>query len=450
MITLSVTISLPNSSRRGSDALLTIVNQYKRTVPTWINACERWLRLRSSKSRDLVYYQISCLVYLAKRMNGIKKKRFWNETGALIQEAVMDGLHRDPPSTDSPYSKEMQRRIWSTLRELDLQNSFEHGLPTLLHCLDSDVAAPANVEDHEFNEESEAIPTKPESQYQYTRTSYQHLSARSWRLRLDISRLLYGAGSTKPPSHEEVLRYTHEITEALDALPPLAIGTAGTDASSRSNLESSMLAKTFLICQLKECMLALHRHRLQRGGADFSSFSESICYAMAKDMLLLNNAAQVNLRGPNLLRADILTASLTITRICLQQPATHHSDPLLAAAMNIDSPDYGSALGLLEQCLPSIEERYLHCFNGEPWCPLTMLGATMLLKIHLGKESRQTAKTSTAQRFLDLYYRHLAEQETASPAEDDLMVASGELVNFDLCDFDFDWDKFMGEDQSGG
>ncbi|OIW27900.1 hypothetical protein CONLIGDRAFT_453742 [Coniochaeta ligniaria NRRL 30616] len=451
MMTIAVTMGPPSPLRPGSDAFSRVATRYKQKVPDWIYACEKWLRLQNFKRRGLEYYQVSCLVYLAKRINGIKKKRFWNETGALIQEAVMDGLHRDPPSTDSPYTKEMKRRIWSTLRELDLQNSFEHGLPTLLHCLDSDVAAPANVEDGEFNEESETIPTKPMSPYQYTRASYQHLSARSWQLRLAISRLLNGDGSCKPPSEWDVLNASSKITEAMGALP-FPLKPAGSDSSDWANLEGPFTWRT-LTCQLNDCILALHRHRLQRGDANFSSFSEDVCYTTAKDILSsYKNVPEIQLRSLILLRADILTASLTLTRISLQQPLSQLLPSLIPGATNPELLKYSSALTLLEQCLPIIEERYIDCFNGEPWYPLTMLGAIMLLKIHLGTESRQTAKSSAAQRFLSLYYKHVAEQAAAIPDDDDgdaEMTPSESLVNFDFCDFDLDWDKVMGGEQPG-
>ncbi|TVY86556.1 Transcription factor, partial [Lachnellula willkommii] len=128
------------------------------TMPAqWIWACDEWLRQQSSKHRKLVHCQISCLTYLAKRMNMIRKKSWWKETGALMQDAITDGLHRDPsPTIDSPYMREMKRRIWAVLRELDLQNAFEFGLPTLLHNIDSNVSAPSNIDD-EFNERSKEL-----------------------------------------------------------------------------------------------------------------------------------------------------------------------------------------------------------------------------------------------------------------------------------------------------
>jgi hypothetical protein len=64
-----------------------------------------------------------------------------------------------------------------------------------------------------------------------------------------------------------------------------------------------------------------------------------------------------------------------------------------------------STVDLLEQCLPIIEDKYLRV--ADPWVFFVMCTAIMLIKIHLGKESRQTAKSSCARRFLDLYYKNV-------------------------------------------
>jgi hypothetical protein len=57
----------------GGDS--TSVQTRYRAVPVkWVSACEDWLRKHSSKHHKLVHYQVSCLVYLAKRINIIRKK----------------------------------------------------------------------------------------------------------------------------------------------------------------------------------------------------------------------------------------------------------------------------------------------------------------------------------------------------------------------------------------
>jgi hypothetical protein len=138
----------------------------------------------------------------------------------VIQNALTDGLHCEPPRTaDSSYMREMKRRIWAVLRELDLQNSFEYGLPTLLHNIDDNVAAPANLDDEDFDETSVALPVS-KTACQYTCTSYQYHSSRNWTLRLEISQRLFSPGVSKALTYDDVLRYTHELTQAIHSLPP--------------------------------------------------------------------------------------------------------------------------------------------------------------------------------------------------------------------------------------
>jgi hypothetical protein len=72
-------------------------------------------------------------------------------------------------------------------------------------------------------------------------------------------------------------------------------------------------------------------------------------------------------------------------------------------------------INLLEECLPFMEQRYLGCFYGEPWCFLTMYAAIMLLKLHVEKETPELARSSCARRFLDLYDRHIGRQQELIP-----------------------------------
>ena len=76
-----------------------------------------------------------------------------------------------------------------------------------------------------------------------------------------------------------------------------------------------------------------------------------------------------------------------------------------------------STIDLLEQCLPLMEDRYLRYFSGEPWCFVTMCAAILLLKVHLGNESWQTAKPLCAQRVLDLHYKHKGKHKPSPPSQ---------------------------------
>lgn len=290
--------------------------RYRAMPAQWISACEEWLKCQSPKHRKLVHYQISCLIYIAKRVNMIGKKRWWKDTHSLIQDAILDGLHCDPSSNgDTPYMKEMKRRIWNVIRELDLQNAFESGLPTLLHNIDSDVAPPANLDDEDFSETSEELPTsKPLSEY--TSTSYQTHSSRSWSLRLEISQRLFSTRFSKALSYDDVLRYTHEISQEIEAIPSWDTE----NATEKSGPKLLLLARAYLLFQLKECILALHRPYLQTKEGRFW-LSETVCYHTSRDILLLNSElAQQGLQSLTMLRGDLLLASLNLVRITMLQP----------------------------------------------------------------------------------------------------------------------------------
>ncbi|KAM0450537.1 hypothetical protein ACHAO4_006517 [Trichoderma viride] len=373
---------------------------YRHMSEQWIAAVDDWLRLQSSKHRKLVHYQVSCLIYIARRMHMVNKKRFWKDTGSLIQDAITDGLHRNPPLTDTLFIREMKKRIWFTVRELELQNSFECSLLTLLHNIECDVEAPVNLADEDFDDATVHSPIERLPNY-YTESSYQFHSFRSWSLRLEISRRLFGSGAFKIPEYDEVLRYTHEITKAINDLPPWGICRAGDKRDPYLFLTFSMLE-----FQLKECLLAIHRPYIERDDGKYS-LSENICYQTSREILLSNiELANLGVQSLAQLREDLYIASLHMTRITLLQPEGSVSI-IMANAM--------STVDLLEQCLPIIEDKYLRFVD--PWMFFIMCTAIMLIKIHLGKESRQTAKSSCARRFLDLYYKNVWMRQPADLAQ---------------------------------
>ncbi|KAL7947997.1 hypothetical protein V8C42DRAFT_271429 [Trichoderma barbatum] len=367
-----------------------VPSSYRNMAEQWISSIDDWLRLQSTKHRKLVHYQVACLIYVAKRMNIVGKKRYWKDTGSLIQDAIMDGLNRNPSMADTFFIKEMKKRIWYTIRELELQNSFECGLPTLLHSVESSVSAPTNLADEDFDDTTKQTPISRPSNY-YTASSYQFHSFRSWELRLEISRRLFGSGFFRALGYDDVLRYTHEITKAINELPPWSSNRADSKSDAKILLSYSMLE-----FQLKECLLAIHRPYIETDSGKYP-LSENICYQISREILV----SSIQLLGLGIqslaqLREDLALASLHITRLTLLQPEGSNSIIMANALSTVD---------LLEQCLPIIEDKYLRF--SDPWTFFIACTAIMLIKIHLGKESRQNAKSSCARRFLDLYYKNV-------------------------------------------
>ncbi|KAI1467124.1 uncharacterized protein F4812DRAFT_451450 [Daldinia caldariorum] len=394
-------ISISTCATTRSAEATSIPTRYHAMCTRWIYACDAWLKQQSPKHRKIVYYQISCLVYIAKRVAMVGKKRWWKETSSLTQDAIIDGLHCDSSSTDTFYEREMKRRIWATLLELDLQNAFEYGRPSLLHGINSDVSPPINVDDDGFIESSKGIPT-PKPLDVYTFTSYQVHSARSRALRLKISERLSSKRLSEDLSYEEVLRYTHEIMQEIEAIPSWDAG----DTTTGSKSDLPIVANAFCIFQLKECILALHRPYLQRNDGRYW-LSETVCYHTSLDILLLNSRlAELGYQSLVTVRNDLLLASLSLVRIVMLQPKLSNS---------IMVANSQSAIDLLERCVPSMEDKHLCCFHSELWCFITMQAAIMLLKVHLEKESQQTAKAICARKFLDLHYRQMERQKMSVP-----------------------------------
>lgn len=313
---LSVTSCITKHSPQKFEKLVS--NAHTRAV-RWIQAAEEWEEKQSQKHRRLINYQISCLLYLSKRINTVKKKRFWKEAGALILDAVSVGLHREPSDQVSPFNKEMRRRIWATLQAFDMQASFDHGLPSLIASLPVNVKAPRNIDDDDFEEDSEDLPqSKPATEYTYA--SYQHLSRQSLPLRLELCRVLTGPGEGL--DYDDVIRYTSEISREIDCLPSW-------DAPADKNgeeVKTPLLAYTLLHIQLRAYIIPLHQSylRLRKTNPKYQ-YSEMIYYSSVRDMILLNDALmKQGFQTLNFLREDSLTLAINLCSVTMLQPRGKH------------------------------------------------------------------------------------------------------------------------------
>lgn len=307
---LSISVCLINTDSTPLSAT------YRNKPPQWISTCEDWIRHQSSKHHKLIHYQILCLIHIGKRVNMINKKAWWRESGSLVQSAVMDGLHIEQLG-DGVYMREMKRRIWLTVREIDLQSAFEFGLPSLL-CSTEDNVASTNLDDGEFDELTKEMPAVRELGV-YNSGSFQVYSSQSWNLRLDICRRLFsGSGIT----YEAVLRYTHQLTQCIHALP-----SCETEPRAKDK-KQAILTNAFLQFQLQTCILALHRPYLGRDAKYW--ISENTIYLISRDMLLLNTKlSKYGLQNLALLREDFMLAALTLTRVTLSQSKGISTPPTL-------------------------------------------------------------------------------------------------------------------------
>ncbi|KAF7562415.1 hypothetical protein G7046_g1713 [Stylonectria norvegica] len=367
----------------------------------WIKACDEWYARQSQKHRRLVHYQVACLLYLGKRVNTIKKKRFWTGSGALIQDGIAVGLHREPSHMAAKitvFHQEMRRRIWATVQEFDMQASFDHGLPTLVSQLHYDTNAPRNLDDEDFDENTTVLPsTKPTKEYTFS--SFQHLARHSLLLRLELSRLL--TGPLSDIDYDQVIRYTNDLTQEIDALPSWDMNPDNTKGK-----KNPMIAYTLLHVQLRQYIIPLHQPylKLRKQNSKYQ-YSEIIYYNAARDIVLLHDKLyDQGVRALNFLREDALTTAINLCSVTMLQPR---------GSTNMIMINSHHTLKLIEKCLAMKEDRLLRCGNNEPWGYSIMCAALGLLEAHLGTKVPEVAKSTSAERFVALHYKLLANQEPA-------------------------------------
>ncbi|KAK9801092.1 hypothetical protein SCARD494_01072 [Seiridium cardinale] len=369
------------------------------TAEKWIQAVEVWFDKQSHKHRRMIHYQIMCLLYLAKRANVIKKKRYWTNSGALIRDGIVVGLHNDGDQVSgriTPYYREMRRRIWATMAEFDLQASYDQGVPTLLSQIPVDAKAPRNIDDEDFDEDSEELPPqKPSSEYTYS--SYQHLSRQSLQTRLELNKVM--TGPVADLDWERVMQYTEMITNEIDALPPWDNEEVNKTHDSRKPI----LALTMLHIQLRQYLIPLHQPYLKlRQHNSKYQIAEYIYYTAARDIVMMHDRLfQRGIRTLYFLREDIIHAATSLCSVSVHQP--RESTSLIMA-------NSAETLKLIEKCITIKEDRVLRCGNNDPWGYSSMCAALGLLETHLGNKTFENAKASAAERFISLHYKLLAYQ----------------------------------------
>ncbi|KAK2589919.1 hypothetical protein QQS21_012399 [Conoideocrella luteorostrata] len=372
----------------------------------WIKSCDSWLSRQSQKHRKLIHFQVACLLYLGKRVNTIKKKRFWTNSGALIQDGISVGLHREPSHMGggkiTVYNQEMRRRIWTTVQEFDMQASFDHGLPTLLSQLHYDTNPPRNLDDEDFDEETTALPPS-KSPKDYTFCSFQNLARQSLPLRLELSRLL--TGPMADIDYDQVIRHTNDLTHEIDALPSWDMKPDGS-----TEKKNPLIAYTLLHVQLRQYIIPLHQPylKLRKQNSKYQ-YSEIIYYNAARDIVLLHDKLyEQGIRSLNFLREDALTTAINLCSVTMLQPR---------GSTNMIMINSHHTLKLIEKCIAMKEDRLMRCGNNEPWGYSIMCAALGLLEAHLGTKTAEVAKSTSAERFVNLHYRLLANQEAPASSE---------------------------------
>jgi hypothetical protein len=188
------------------------------TAVEWVLHAERWIENLHNKRPEINSMRLSILLILARNTHGMKRSQAWFATGTLVKQAMMAGYHRDPSryARISIFNKEMRRRIWTTIVELDLQISLDRGMPPSVQSYDFDASPALNIHDNELNENITEVPeSRPLGEV--TDTSFQSILSQSLPLRLQACSLMHSPRISC--RYEDIQRLDWELNRFLARIP---------------------------------------------------------------------------------------------------------------------------------------------------------------------------------------------------------------------------------------
>lgn len=303
-------------------------------VVEWIRYSEKWFESTYIKRPDLTVLRIQCLLIIAKNSQGLNRSQMWLATGNLVKMSMMAGYHRDPGNIPkiSTFNKEMRRRMWATIVELDAQVAIDRGMPPTLQASDFDTAPPLNINDDEINENTTEEPqSRPVEEV--TDCTFQVVLAQSLALRLKISRLMNSPVISC--SYEDILRLEWELGRFQASLPVWQSSTADREISHKLSLWSAVLET-----KLGQALLAIHTPFAIEANTD----------------PLFEPSSRARLEIATVILSRHLKLHETSIPLSFGHPADGTMQAALSVLQHIFAKRSGFASSLLRQVIPTITE----------------------------------------------------------------------------------------------
>lgn len=224
-----------------------------------IELVKNWLDMQRGESNVCIHtLQTRTLLLLLQELNLVEPQELWTQSGMLIRQAMCMGLHQDPEeySEISIFDKDIRRKLWTTIVELDVQFSLASGTPGAIMPSHLNLRETVNIDDDELTEDLQNYPTS--KSYNSWTNAMPHIAlSASLGDRLIVTNLLGGAlnlGDDIPLllSHAKVLE------QALRSLPQQF--RASTREGNENNKHISRLFTSISLDMLiHRPLLALYR-----------------------------------------------------------------------------------------------------------------------------------------------------------------------------------------------
>ncbi|PVH80844.1 hypothetical protein DL98DRAFT_531607 [Cadophora sp. DSE1049] len=224
-----------------------------------IQLAKGWLEGLTGKANICIHtLQTRILLLLAQQVNLCSTQDLSMDSAALVRRAMSMGLHQDPEaySDMSRLDKEMRRKLWTTLVELDMQFSLAAGMPATVTSSNWNIKNLVNVDDSELTVGMLEYPVG-KSENTWTTAVPQIALSASLKDRLNITNWLGGNLNVEQDA-PALLAHANLLEKALRALPQQYRGST-VGANINNKRVDRLFASIMLDMSIRRPLLAIYR-----------------------------------------------------------------------------------------------------------------------------------------------------------------------------------------------
>ncbi|OQO03442.1 hypothetical protein B0A48_10106 [Cryoendolithus antarcticus] len=419
ILLMIATVACLDSDGTGTDHQSKAASRLRAVV--MIDTCERWVEAQTHKKGAAETFQLLCLLVLAKTINAEKTKRRPTEVGGLMLRLMSMGFHRSPShlrKATSEVDKELRRRMWTMIADLELETSFERGIVAVPWLSQSDTEAPRNIRDESI--EDDEIPVEL-SATTYSTSSYLALVTRSFGLRSNLNVRLNTVGGRF--AFEEVMKYTQELTAISQAIP-LSVDTA--PQAVRAALELKHLQ---YILALHSASLRTATSSIQRNTSIMTILDTATRIVdVHRDLLNAGN------RSILLLRQDYIRAGFVLAQVALT--TNYLQSSVYTKAVDDTVP------GLMERIVELLTDRVfrLGCEHKSLWF---VLATQAYIKSCRDSARRSMYQQEAVDAIVSLYDKSQEAKQQMNGAAASLAGSSTKATPWALGDVPFDMNGIL-------
>ncbi|KUJ08967.1 uncharacterized protein LY89DRAFT_316567 [Mollisia scopiformis] len=220
---------------------------------------QRWLdELHGKITLNFPILQTRALLLLARHSNLSHTSELCRRSGDLVRFAMTMGLHKDPEECTemSKAQKEMRRKLWFTIVELDMRFSLAAGMPASITTSTFNVRHLINVDDQELQDDMPNYPVSKGDDV-WTNAMAQIALLASLRDRLNATNLLGGCLDLERDA-PALLSQAKTLEQALRSLPDQFRGS--TRAGNSNNKRMYRLFTSIMLdMAIRRPLVALYR-----------------------------------------------------------------------------------------------------------------------------------------------------------------------------------------------